>query len=211
MRTSTARFIAAVLLFFFPLTMTAAPAVATIQAQGPVSVNGSPVPSTSSVFPGDKIQTGATGMATVSAHGSMVQLGPETTAIFNDRALDLGCGTAVLTTSIGTMVRVAGITITPAADATTRIEVSQMNGAIKITARQNWTVVNDGKLRQTLAPRQSATFDRPGATCNITSASYAAPGNLRIYLPAAAATAGMGVVSYCATNWFCAQSSPAGP
>jgi len=211
MRRSIARATAAFLLWLLPVSLAAAPAVGTIQAQGPVTVNGAPVSNTTSVFSGDKIQTGASGMATVSAHGSMVQLGPESTAIFTDRVLDLGCGSAVLTTSIGTMVHVAGITVTPAADATTKIEVSQNNGTIKITARQNWAVVNDGQLRQTLAPRQSATFERPGATCNVTPWQPIAQGNVRIYLPAAAATAGMGVVAYCAANGFCSQSSPAGP
>ena len=206
-----ARATAFVLLLFFPATMVAAPALGTVQAQGPVTVNGASVSTTAAVFPGDKIQTGASGMATVSAHGSMAQLGPDTTAILTDRALDLGCGTAVLTTSIGTMVRVGGITVSPAASGTTKIEVRQINGSITITARENWAVVNDGRLRQTLAPRQSATFERPGLACGVAPWPGVAQGNVRIYLPAAAASVGLAVAAYCSPAGWCSQVSPAGP
>lgn len=210
MRTSMLRATATFLLVFFPMFTSAQPAQGMLQAQGTVTVNGASVAATTTLFAGDRIQTGAASLATISAQGVMVQLEPDTTAIFAERTLDLGCGSTVVTTSVGTMVRVAGITVTPAAAGTTRIAVSQMNGAIKITAQENWAVVNDGSLRRTLAPRQSATFDRPAATCNVVYHPLA-QGSSRIYLPAAVAAVGTGVVAYCATNWFCSQSSPAGP
>ena len=198
------------LLVCFPAAMYASPAQGTIQAQGTVTVNGKTVSNTGTLFPGDKIQTGPDSAATLTSQGLMVQLEPNSTAIFSDRALDVGCGNVMVATSAGTMVRVAGITVTPAAQNMTRIQVSQMNGTVKITARDNWAVVNDGRIRQTLSPGQSVTFSRPGATCDVVVHS-ASQASTKYYLPAAAATAGVFVLTYCAANGWCSESSPAGP
>jgi len=198
------------LLLFFPTVMSASPAQGTVLVQGTVKVNGNPVPDTTVIFAGDQIQTAAASIATISSQGVMVQLEPNTTAIFTSRALDLGCGEAVVTSSVGTMVRVAGITVTPAAQNITRVRVSQMNGTVKVTALENWSVVNNGSIRQTLAPKQSVTFDRPGATCEIVVHTVA-QGSTTIYLPAAAAAAGLTVLSYCTPNSFCREASPSAP
>jgi len=189
--------------------MNALPAQGTVQAQGTVTVNGKAVSDTATLFPGDKIQTSAASTATLSSQGVMVQMGPDTTAVFSDHALDLGCGSATVVTSAGTWVRVAGISVSPASPNTTRIEVSQIGGAIKITARDNWAVVNDGNLRQTLAPRQSVTFSRPGATCEI---AVHAVGQAKNYaLPVALVTGSVYVLTYCGVNGWCSEASPAGP
>ena len=198
------------LLVFFPVAMNAMPAQGTVQAQGTVTVNGKAVSNTAAIFGGDHIQTAADGIATLSSQGMMVQIQPNTTAIFTGRSLDLGCGEAMVTTSVGTMVRVSNIVTTPGAQNTTKITVSQMNGTVKITARDNWAMVNDGRIRQTLAPGQSATFSRPGATCEI-AVHAISQASTKVYLPAAGVVVGLGVVTYCATNGFCSQVSPAAP
>jgi len=198
------------LLLIFPGVMNASPAQGTVLAQGTVTVNGTAVPSTTTVFAGDRIQTAAASFATISSQGVMVQLDPNTTAIFTSRTLDLGCGEAVVTTSVGTMVRVAGITVTPAAQNVTKIQVSQMNGTVKITALENWAVVDNGTIRQTIAPRQSVSMNRPGATCEIVVHSVA-QGSTKTYLPAAAAVVGMSILTFCAPSSYCTAASPSEP
>lgn len=198
------------LLLFFPLVMNAQPAQAALQAQGAVMVNGKGIANNAAIFAGDRIQTGANSLATLTSQGMMVQLQPNTNAIFSEHALDLGCGSATVVTSVGTMLRVQGITVTPAAQNATKIEVSQENGMVKVTARDNWAVVNDGRIRQTLAPGQSATFSRPGATCDIVTHSVS-QATTKYYLPAAAAVGGLWVITYCASNGWCSESSPAAP
>lgn len=190
--------------------MNASPAQGTVQVQGTVKVNGNPVPDTTVIFGGDLIQTAAESTAAISAPGVMVQLEPNTTAIFTSHALDLGCGEVVVTGSVGTVVRVSGITVTPAAQNISRVRVSQMNGTVKVTALENWSVVNNGTIRQTLAPKQSVTFNRPGATCEVVVHTVA-QGGTSIYLPLAAAAAGLTVLSYCTPNSFCREASPSGP
>ncbi len=201
------------LLLFFPAAMSAAPAQGTVQAQGTVTVNGTPVPNTTAIFEGDQIQTAAASTAVISAQGLMVQLEPSTTAIFTAHTLDLGCGEAVVTTSVGTIVWLAGIAVMPAAQNITKVRVSQMNGAVKITALENWSVVNDGTIRQTLAPAQSVSFHRPRATCEIAvhTVPQATLGAGRALIPWLAGAIGMAVLAFCAPNSYCTEASPAEP
>ncbi len=199
-----------VVLLFFPASTLAQPAQGVVQVQGAVSVNGRAVASNSAVFAGDRIQTAADAMATLNAQGMMVQMQSNTTAIFGERTFDLRCGSATVLTSVGTMVRVAGVSVAPASTNSTRIQVSQMNGTVKVLARDNWAVVNDGRIRQILAPGQSVTFSRPGASCQIVFHSVA-PAGSRVYLPAAALAGGLFILAYCASNGFCSEASPAGP
>lgn len=201
------------LLLFFPAMMNAAPAQGMVQAQGTVTVNGTAVPSTTTVFEGDLIHTASDGLATISAQGVMVQLEPNTTAIFTVHSLNLGCGEAVVTSSVGTVVRVAGITVSPAAQNTTRIRVSQLNGKVKITELENWSVVNNGTIRQTLAPTQSVSYDRPGATCEIDvqTLPQASLGTKKALIPWVAGATGMAVLAFCAPNSYCTEASPSAP
>lgn len=209
MRISVTKATACALLLFFPLTMFALPAQGTVQAQGTVTVNGALVTNSTTVFAGDKIQTGANSTATISSQGTVVQLEPNTSAIFSDKALDLGCGSALVTTTSGTEVRVSGITITPAGQGTAKFRVSQSDGTLKVTAEQGSVVVDDG-TKHMLAAGQSLTRERPGGTCG-PLAGMVPQGSSKIYIPAIAAAVVSGIVAYCAVNGFCSQASPSGP
>ncbi len=199
-----------ILLIFFPLVMNAMPAQGTLQVQGAVSVNGRAVANTATIFAGDRIETGAGSVATLSSQGVVVQMQSNTTAIFTGRSLDLGCGDATVLTSVGTMVRVADIVTTPAVQNTTKIQVSQRNGTIKVTPQDNWAVVSDGRIRQTLAPKQTASFQRPGATCEV-AVHTVSPAATKAYLPAAAIVGGFGALTYCTFNGPCSEVSPSAP
>lgn len=190
------------------MALLASPAQGTVHAQGTVRVNGSNVPSSTTIFAGDKVETLANSSATISAQGTMIQLDPNTSAIFSDKALDLGCGSALVTTSMGAVVRVAGITITPASQGVTKFRVSQGNGTLKISVEQGSAVVDDG-TKHVVNAGQSLTRARPGGVCGpVTTIPQASS---KIYIPAAAVAAVSGVVAYCSVNWFCSQTSPAAP
>lgn len=209
MPTTQTKFIACALILLCPMTLLASPAQATVQAQGTVRVNGSNVPSSTTIFAGDKVETLAGSTATISAQGTMIQLDPNSSAIFSDKALDLGCGSALVTTSMGTVVRVAGITITPASQGATKFRVSQGNGTLKISVEQGSAVVDDG-TKHMLSAGQSLTRSRPGGVCGpLTTTTPQA--SSKIYIPAAAVAAVSGIVAYCAVNGFCSQTSPAAP
>lgn len=208
MRTSVSKATACALLVFFPVTLLALPPQGTVQAQGTVTVNGAVVPNSTTIFAGDKIQTSANSTATISAQGTVIQLDPNTSAIFSDKALDLGCGGATVTTTMGQVVRVSGITITPASQGTTKFRVSQSNGTLKITAEQGSIVVDDG-AKHMLSAGQSLTRERAAGMCGpLTTIPQASS---KMYIPAIAAAVLSGVVAYCAVNGFCSQASPSGP
>ena len=174
-----------------------------------VTVNGNRVPATTTVFAGDRVQTAENSTAAITSQGLMVQLDPNSSAIFTSRTLDLGCGSAQVTSSVGTIVRVAGIVITPAASGTTKVAISHMSGLLKVTATENWAVVHDGMTRHMLAPGKSLSLDRPGASCDVLAQTP--QGSTRIYLPAAAVAVGANAFAYCSTHWFCSEVSPSVP
>lgn len=209
MPTTLTKIIACALLLLTPTILLATPAQGTVQAQGTVRVNGSNVPSSTTVFAGDKVETLTSSTATISAQGTVIQLEPNSSAIFSDRALDLGCGSALVTTSLGEVVRVSGITITPAGQGATKFRVSQATGSLKVTVEQGSAVVDDG-TKHMLSAGQSLSRARAGGVCGplTTTTPQAAS---KIYIPMAAVAAVSGVIAYCATNGFCSQASPAIP
>ena len=209
MPTTRTKLIACILLLLCPATLLATPAQGTVQTQGTVRVNGAAVPSSTTIFAGDKVETLAASTATINAQGTVIQLDPNTSAIFSDKSLDLGCGSALVTTSMGAVVRVAGITISPAGQGTTKFRVSQSQGTLKVSVEQGSAVVDDGS-KHMLSAGQSLTRQRPGGMCGpLTAATPQA--SSKIYIPAAAVAVVSGIVAYCAVNGFCSQSSPAGP
>lgn len=214
MPTTHTKLTACVLLLLCPITLLAAPAQGTVQAQGTVRVNGSNVPSSTTIFAGDKVETLAGSTTTISAQGTMIQLEPNSSAIFSDKALDLGCGSALVTTSTGAVVRVAGITVTPSGQGATKFRVSQSGGTLKITVEQGSAVVDDG-TKHALSAGQSLTRQRPGGMCGPLSTTTPQASS-KIYIPAAGVAIGSALLAYCLVNGFCngaegGQASPAGP
>ncbi len=196
------------LLGLFPSHVWARPAQATVQAQGNVTVNGSRVENTTTIFAGDKIQTSESSTANITAQGTMVQMSPNSSATFSDKSLDLGCGSALVTTSLGEVVRVAGVTITPATQSLTKFQVSQGPGALKISADEGSLIVDDG-TKHALEAGKSMTMQRGSGACG--PLAQVPQATSKIFIPAIAVAAVSGVVAYCSTNWFCSESSPSGP
>jgi ferric-dicitrate binding protein FerR (iron transport regulator) len=154
------------------------------------------------------VQTADSSIATIATAGTMVQLSPNSSAIFSDRALDLGCGSAQVTTSMGEVVRVAGVTITPASQGTSKFQVSQGPNALKISVQEGSVVVDDG-TKHMVPAGQSITLERGGGACGPLAAT--AQATSKLYIPALAVAAVSGVVAYCAVNGFCSESSPSAP
>ncbi len=206
---TSSKLTACVLLLLTPVTLLAAPAQGTVQAQGTVRVNGSNVPGSTTIFSGDKVETLANSTATISSQGTMIQLDPNSSAIFSDKALDLGCGSALVTTSTGAVTRVAGISVTPSGQGTTKFRVSQGGGTLKITVEEGSAVVDDG-TKHPLSAGQSLSRQTPGGVCGpVTTTTPQA--SSKIYIPAIAVAAVSSIVAYCAVNGFCSQASPSGP
>ncbi len=199
------------LLFAFPASLIAQTSQATLQAKGAVSVNGKQVPGNTAVFVGDRIQTAAGGSASLAAQGLMVVVPENTSLVYGDRVLDLGCGGVMVSTTIGEVVRVAGTTVTPLATGATRFEVSQMGGSLKIEAREGSIKVEDGGTPRDLNPGQNVTRPAPQSGACGPVATTVPQAKATTILPGILVAAASALIAYCAVNGFCSQSSPSAP
>ncbi len=204
MRNFLSQAMCGILLALVPTAVYAGTAEGTVQAQGIVTVNGTRVPGSTAVFDGDKIQTAANSTATITAHGTMVQLSPNTSATVSDRTLNLGCGSTSVTTSTGEAVHVAGMSITPSSQGTAKFQVTQSTGNIKVTAQEGSIVVDDG-AKHVLSPGQSFV-KQSSLACGGGALVDQSPA--RVLIPVAI---GSGIVAYCGVNHFCSQASPSAP
>jgi hypothetical protein len=135
-----------VLAIVFPLSAFAAETnAALVQAAGTTSVNGRAVTSTSAVYPGDTIQTGANSSAIISIKGSTVRLGGNSAAVYGKDAVEISNGAARVTTSKQLPLRYQTLTITPADRANTEMFVGEEAGDYVIAALHNPLSITDGK------------------------------------------------------------------
>jgi hypothetical protein len=110
---------------------------AMLHSDGGVWLNGNPAPSSSAIFPNDLIQTQRENTARIDAYGSAVTVQRETVVQFNGDELVLDHGGLQVDTSYGMKVRVNCITVTPLAQAWTRYDVTDVDGRVTVTAREN--------------------------------------------------------------------------
>ncbi len=207
-RTVTA-FLSWMLLLVFPTAMLAAPQGGTLRSTGNVLVDGKPVPQSSSVFPGDRVQTGADGTATLTTDGSSALIAGGSSVILGDNVLDVSCGTVMVTTTRGMGVRVNGTTVTPTTP-NAKFEVGQGGRALSISAHEGTLSIQDGHGTTTMQPGQTSTRESASTGCGPVS-NAPPPGR---NWPANAATVGIaaatGAFVYCATSNWC-QASPDKP
>ncbi len=138
---------------------------AMLYGRGPVSLNGSPLPQSSAVFPGDLIQTQPESLATLDASGSGVIVLPDSVVKFEGKSVTLERGSVNVSTSVG-MVAVAGsVTVTPASNTWTEFEVGNNNGMVQVFASKGSINVYCGKDTANLTEGEQANPDDSGK-CN---------------------------------------------
>jgi hypothetical protein len=138
---------------------------AMLYGRGPVSLNGSPLPQSSAVFPGDLIQTQPESLATLDASGSGVIVLPDSVIKFEGKSVTLERGSVNVSTSVG-MVAVAGsVTVTPASNTWTEFEVGNNNGMVQVFASKGSINVYCGKDTANLTEGEQANPDDSGK-CN---------------------------------------------
>jgi hypothetical protein len=198
-----------VLLVVFPATVLAAGAGGTLHSTGNVMVDGKPVPPSTTVFSGDRVQTGADATATLTTDGSTVLIAGGSSIILGDNVIDLACGTAMVTTLKGMTVRVNGITITPATPSA-KFEVAQGGHALSISDQEGSISVQDGHGGTTMQPGQTSTRESASTGCGPISKTPPPARNWPANVGAVGAAAAAGALIYCATNDWC-QASPDKP
>jgi hypothetical protein len=149
----------------FPLSLMAADAgAAMLYAKGEAWINGTAVPHSSAVFPGDLVQTKPNSVVNINAAGSNVMILSDSMVQFQENAISIEHGSVTVATSKGMATHVGEITVSPASANWTEFEVTDVNGSVQIMARKGDVNINDGQDTTTLAQGQQTTRDETQET-----------------------------------------------
>ena len=128
---------------------------AMVFANGDVSVNGSKVGHSVSVFKGDTVRTAKDSQVTLALNGSTVSL-PANSGIRydNNQVINIGCGAAAVKTTTGLASRVGGLTIHPSSrDANydvvsnaRELKIAARQGSLSLTAGGKSVIVPAGQM-----------------------------------------------------------------
>jgi hypothetical protein len=157
-RESLVRSWAWILVVLFPASMvTADVSSAMLNASGNVSVNGAPIQRAMAIFPGDKVQTGPNALATLTNAGSSVTVPSNSSVIFSRSAVNVLCGSALVSTSRGLAVRVANLLVQPPRGVPARFQVMQDETQLQIIAREGTLAIDNGAATSSLQPGRVLT------------------------------------------------------
>jgi hypothetical protein len=135
---------------------------AMLHGQGPVSLNGKPLPHSSAVFPGDSIETMPESLATLDASGSSIVVLPNSLVKFGGNSISLEHGIVSVGTSQGMIAQSSAVTVTPASTEWTEFEVTNVDGKIQVVARKGDLNVNCGKEMANLSSGDEVIPDDAG-------------------------------------------------
>lgn len=144
----------------FPASLLAADSgAAMLYVKGDAWINGSAVPHSSAVFPGDLVQTKPNAVVNINAPGSNVMVLSDSMVKFEGNAVSIEHGSVTVATSKGMATHVGEVTVSPLSSNWTEFEVTDVNGSVQIMARKGDVSINDGQDTTTLAQGQQTTRD----------------------------------------------------
>ncbi len=132
---------------------------AMLYAKGTAWINGTTVPRSSAIFPGDLVQTQSDSVAHIVASGSSVIVLPGSLVKFDGEVISVEHGGVAVATSQKLTTRAGEVTVTPASGLWTQFEVTDANGSVQIVARKGDVSVSDGSETSTLQEGQQTTVD----------------------------------------------------
>jgi hypothetical protein len=148
------------LLSVTPAAMLAADSgAAMLYAKGTAWINGSTVPRSSALFPGDLVQTQPNAVVHINATGSSVMIQSDSLVKYEGDALSLEHGSVSVVTSKSMRTHAGEVTVVPVSDVHTRFEVTDVNGTVQIVAREGDVSVSQGTETTRLAQGDQTTRD----------------------------------------------------
>jgi len=135
---------------------------AVLDGRGTVWLNGSPLPKSSAIFPGDLIQTKPDSVANINSAGSSVIIEADSLVTFGENTISLEHGSVSIATSKKMNARALEVLVTPVAEVMTEFEVTDVNGTVVVSARRSDVLVNCGRETTTLLEGQEVTRDESG-------------------------------------------------
>ncbi len=160
----------------FPASLMGADSgAAMLYAKGTAWLNGSTVPRSSAIFPGDLVQTKPDSVANINAPGSSVMILSDSLVKFEGNAVSVEHGSVTVATSKGMNTRAGEVTVAPASNAWTEFEVTDLNGRVQIVARKGDVSISNGSETTTLPQGQQTTRDESQSSNKKRKAAGAAP------------------------------------
>jgi hypothetical protein len=131
--------------------------LAMVYSNGTARLNGSSLPRSSALFPGDLVQTTADSIAKINVVGSSLMVLSDSLVQFEGNAVKLEHGGVAVSTSKAMATRAGQVTVTPSASVWTQFNVQNVDGQIQVTAQKGDLTVSDGAGTTTLAQGQQTT------------------------------------------------------
>jgi hypothetical protein len=153
--------LAALLVCVLPAsTLAADSAVGMVYTNGTAWINGSAVPKTMAVFPGDLVQTRPDSIANIKASQLNVLVFSDSLVQFEPQTLKLEHGRVNVLTFKDFSVQVGDLRIAPKnASGTSEFEISDTDGVARIIARKGDLTLDDGKSVSTIPEGKEASKD----------------------------------------------------
>ena len=151
--------VSCVLLILLPASLLAADSTAAmLYTRGTAWVNGAHVPRASSaIFSGDMLQTRSDSVANINSAGSSITVLSDSLVRFEGSGVKIEHGTVAVSTSKGVATTAGDVKVSPASDAWTEFNVSDVDGTVRIAARKGDLTIFDGKDTFTLAQGQETS------------------------------------------------------
>jgi len=151
--------VSCVLMILFPGSLFAADSnAAMLYTSGAAWVNGMHVPRASSaIFTGDLLQTRSDSVANINESGSSITVHSDSLVQFQGVSVDIQHGGVTVSTSKEIAATAGDVKVTPASNAWTEFNVTDVDGTVRIFARTGDLTISDGKNVVTLAQGQDTT------------------------------------------------------
>jgi len=169
-----------VLLVVTPILEAQEKAGALLQPSGNVTVNGNRVRSESTLFDGDRVQTGVNSAASISSNGVQITQAANTWLIYHPAAVELGCGNAQVSGQLPTKAGQYTVEITKPG----RYEIRQHEGKLRVVSINAELRITKGASLWTI-PAGATFLQTVVGLCLVGGVNAAVPGSI------AAATSAM--------------------
>lgn len=130
---------------------------AMVYARGTAWVNGSAIPKSSAIFPGDLVQTKSDSIANINQQGTSVTVLSDSLVKLQPNAIELEHGGITVGTSKSLAAHIGDVTVTPANGSWTEFQVPDVDGNVKIIARKGDLQVSDQEGTTTVPSGQETT------------------------------------------------------
>jgi len=148
---------------------------AIVHSKGGVWINGAETVDSTSVFPGDLLETKPGFVANLDAEGSSVLIQPESIVKFQSNFLSLEHGSVAVGTSLSMSVHVNCITVEPVSSERTQYDVVDVTGTVQVAAHKSDVNITQGgilrKASKANGASQSATLHEGEKTTRDESAA----------------------------------------